>query len=124
MSRLTDQELSPAAAHRMLRNMAFWDWTRSDRAVGLSPDRPAIVNSPDQEEVFDEIEDDDEPTPYPAFRLCKRPGGWYLNEVPQEMLDENEKEFWNNPFIDLTDALGVRGDGGVDETADAGGIAS
>jgi hypothetical protein len=122
MSRLTDQELSPAAAHRMLRNIAFWDLTRFDRAAGLSPDRPAIVNVPDQEEVFDDGEDDDEPTPTPALRLCKRPGGWYLNEVPQELLDESEKEFWNNPFIDLTDALG--GDGGVDETADAGGIAS
>ena len=120
MSRLTDQELSPAAAHRILRSIAHWDWTKLDQAAGLTHGLSVIVDVPAQEEVFYDVEDDDEPNPSPAFGLCKRPGGWYLNEVPEEMLDECEKELWTNPFIDIRDALGVGCDGGADETADTG----
>lgn len=123
MSRHTDQALSPAAAHRILRSIAYWDWTKLDQAAGLAHGLPVIVDVPAQEEVFDDIEDDDEPTPSPAFRLCKRSGGWYLNEVPEELLDECEKELGTKPFIDLRGALGVGCDGGADELADAGGSA-
>jgi hypothetical protein len=115
MSRPTDQELSPAATHRILRSIAYWDWTRLDQAAGLAHGRPVTEDVPAQEEVFADIENDDEPTPSPALRLCKRPGGWYLNEVPEELLDECEKELRTQPFIDLSDALGVGSTGGAGE---------
>jgi hypothetical protein len=125
MSRSSDQELSPAAAHRILRSIAYWDWTRLDQAmVGFANRLPVIADVPALEEVFDHIEDDVdyiegdvEEGPSPAFRLCKRPGGWYLNEVPQELLDECEKELGTAPLIDLRQVLGVGYDEGAEETA-------
>jgi hypothetical protein len=114
MSRPTDQELSPAATQRILRSIAHWDSTRLDQGAGLAHGRPVTEDVPAPEEIFADIADDDEPTSSPALRLCNRPGGWYLNEVPEELLNECEKELWTKPFIDLSDPLGVGCNGGAD----------
>jgi hypothetical protein len=121
MKSATDQELSPAAAHRILRSIAYWDWTRLDQAAGLGHGLPVTVDAPAQPEIFDDIEElDAEPISSPAFQLLKRAGGWYLNEVPEELLEACEKELlMSDPRIDLTEARGVSKDGGAADTADA-----
>jgi hypothetical protein len=101
MRRLPDQELSPAAAHRILRSIAYWDWTKLDQAAGPAPGLPALVGQL-RDDVFEDLQDDDEPTPSPSYLWWKRAGAWYLNEVPEELLDECEKELWTpDPVINL-----------------------
>jgi hypothetical protein len=56
--------------------------------------------------------------------LLKRAGGWYLNEVPEELLAACEKELLTaDPLIDLTEATGVENDERVAEAADEEGTA-
>jgi len=104
MRRLPDPELSPAAAHRILRSIAYWDWTKLDQAAGPAQGLPSLV-SPLREGVFEDIQDDNEPTPSPTFLWWKRAGTWYLNEVPEELLEECEKELRTpEPVINLREA--------------------
>ena len=125
MRRLPDQELSPAAAHRILRSIAYWDWTKLDQAARPAPGVPVLVG-PLQEDgfediQFEDIQDDYEPAPTPAFLWWKRAGAWYLNEVPEELLDDCEPELWTpDPVINLREAHAAgcaagagEGDGGA-----------
>jgi hypothetical protein len=118
MRRLPDQELSPAAAHRILRSIAYWDWTKLDQASGPAEGLPVLVG-PLREDVFEDIEfediefediqDDYEPTPSPTFLWWKRAGAWYLNEVPEELLAECEKELWTpDQVVNLREAPEAR----------------
>jgi hypothetical protein len=139
MSQLTDQQLSPAAAHRILRSIAYWDWSKLEQAPGLAQESPVIVEVPavldlpagvdgpaheqhvaDLKDDKDDTEDTDEGerTPAPAFSLSKRAGGWYLNEVPEELIAECERELsTSDPLIDLTRAAGTGREKGASEKA-------
>jgi hypothetical protein len=101
MSRPTDQELSPSAARRMLRSIAHLDWVSLDQATGtvlrqsifLGPPAPA----PPATDVFEDIDEGDEDEgriPAAQALLWRKSGGgsWYLNEVPEDLIDACERE--------------------------------
>jgi hypothetical protein len=104
----TDQELSPAAAQRILRSIAKRDWTKLDQTARAAQGDPVFVDTPAQEDVFDDIQGDDELTSCQAFSGRKHAGAWYLNEVPEELIDDYEKDLWTpDTRIDLREAAPV-----------------
>jgi hypothetical protein len=149
MSQLTDQQLSPAAAQRILRSIAYWDWSKLDEATGLAKNLPVFIEAPAavdvpalfvvpavadaqvQKQVADDIKEDQEDTDdseraaAPPFRLSKSAGGWYLNEVPEVLIAECERDLsTSDPLIDLTGAPGVGDEGGAADAADADRVAT
>jgi hypothetical protein len=102
-----------------LRSIAYWDWAKLDQAAGLTHGMPVIVEAPAQQELFEDVEElDAEVSPSPAFQLLKRAGGWYLNEVPEELLAACEKELSTaDPLLDLTETTCAGDDEGTAEAA-------
>jgi hypothetical protein len=115
------QELSPAAAQRILRSIARRDWTKLDQMAGATHGCPVFVAAPAEDDIFDDFRQDveedfqqdvsdhigeaDDRTPSPTFPWQKRAGAWYLNEVPDELIDDYENELWTpHTRIDLREA--------------------
>jgi len=116
MSRLTDVELSPTAAQRMLRSIARRDWAQLDQTSALAVQRPSVfveairdvVDDIDEAGVIDDVKhdhggEDDERAPTGVLPWPKSGGGWwYLNEVPDWYVADSEKEPWRSDrLIDL-----------------------
>jgi hypothetical protein len=101
MSRPTDQELSPTAAQRMLRSIAYLDLTKFDQGAGPAKRQPFLIEAPSQIDVFDvldvldDIEEEAEQAPSQVRPWPTSGGGWwYLNEVPEGLIDDSEVKLW------------------------------
>jgi hypothetical protein len=101
MSRPTDQELSPTAAQRMLRSIAHLDRTKLDQGAGPATRQPFLIEAPGQFDVLDVLDvldvigEEDEQAPSQARPWPTSGGGWwYLNEVPEGLIDDSEMKPW------------------------------
>jgi hypothetical protein len=64
----TNQELSSAAIHQILRGIAERDWTKLDQTAAAAEAHPVSVDAPVQDDVFEEIQQNDDPMPFPVSR--------------------------------------------------------
>jgi hypothetical protein len=104
MSGVTDQELSFAAAHRILRSVAHRAWTEVDYTAG---ERQTVPLSPVDDLAHEDVaeEERDESSPSVPFPWWQNARVWYRNEVPEEFIQDCENEIWRPaPCLDLTEA--------------------
>jgi hypothetical protein len=68
MTGATNQELSSAAIHQLLRGIAERDWTKIDHTATPTEVHPTAVETSVPDDVFEDTRDNDELTPSPISR--------------------------------------------------------